>query len=338
MARGGHIGFEVFIQNTAPLNPAAGDFWFDTSGGTVLNFRTQYGSWLAVAIPTAALDTLSNSVSVLSNAVSVISQSLSAISNAVSVLSQQQSVLSNAQSVLSNAISVISQSLSALSQSQSVLSNAVSVLSNQVSVISQQVSVISQALSVVSVQVASVISLHNALSNVVSLLSVRHDTLSNLVSIGVGLIAGVGTLRIVAGTQGVSSTAAAGVAISGLSAVLSAGGVFAIDGMVIYQMSAADAFGVSFTFPALAPSQFKIYGSNATGTSTPLAANFNEDASNSIVYSAVVAVAASTIAVYFDGIAVVSTAGTLQANARVSATTKPANIQRGSYIRSRQIA
>lgn len=334
MARGGHLGFEVFIQNTAPLNPAAGDFWFDTSGGTVLNFRSNSNSWVAVAIPTAALDTLSNSVSVLSNAVSVISQSLSALSNAVSVISQQQSVLSNAQSVLSNAVSVLSQNVSALSNAVSVLSNQVSVLSQIHSALSQAVSVISQQVSVISVQVASAISLHNALSNVVSLVSVRLDTISNIVS----SYGRTGQLLVVANTQGVSSTAAAGVAISGLSIALSAGGVYQVNGLILYQMSAADAFGVSFTFPGMVVAHGEIEGANATGVSTPLNATFNEDASNSIVYSAVVAVAVSTIAVKFNALFAVSTAGTLQANARVSATTKPANILKGSHIRSFQIA
>lgn len=327
----------VYYQNTAPLNPSLGDFWFDTSGATVLNFRTSSG-WVAVSIPTAALDTLSNSVSVLSNAVSVlsqnvsvISQSLSVLSNQISVISQQVSILSNAVSVLSQSVSVLSNSVSVLSQAVSVHSQQISVLSQQMSVVSQQISVLSQQVSIISVQVQSAISIHNALS-------ARADTLSNLVSIGIGINAGVGTFRAITGVQGVSSTAAAGVAISGLSATLSAGGVFHLEGVIIYQMSAADAFGVSFTLPALAPSSFKIYGANATGVSAPLAATFNEDASNSIVYSAIVATATSTIAVFFEGVAVCSTAGTVQLNARVSATTKPANIQRGTYLRSRQLA
>ena len=329
MARGGHLGFEVFIQNSAPLNPAPGDFWFDTSGGTVLNFRTNYGSWLAVSIPTAALDTLSNSVSVLSQAVSVLSQSVSAISQSLSALSQAVSILSQTHSALSNAVSVLSNAVSVLSQQVSVLSNAVSVISQAQSVLSAQVSVLSQQVSVLSVQVVSVITLHNALSQVVSVISQQ----VSVISAGLGGV----QLRWVSVGQGISSTAAAGAAISGLSVSVAAAGIYQIQGQINYQMSVADAFGISFTFPAMVNAAATIYGANATGVSAPLTAAFNEDASNSIVYSAVVATAASTIYARFDGLFNVSAAGTIQANARVSAAAKPANVLAGSYIRAYKI-
>ena len=337
MARPGAQGFEVYIQNSAPIAPSPGDFWFDTSGATVLNFRTPFGNWLAIDIPTAALDTLSNSVSVLSNAVSVISQNISVLSNAVSVISQSMSALSNAQSVLSQAVSVLSQSVSVLSNSVSVLSNAVSVISNQVSVLSQAVSVISQQVSVLSVQVVSVISLHNALSQVVSVISVTLSALSTAVSIiSVGL--GGVQMKVVANIQGVSSTAAAGIAVSGLSVSVAAAGIYQVDGVIMYRMSAVDALGFNLNFPAMVFAAGRFTGTNLNAQLTSVVVGtFDENGSNSIILSLITS-STSTYIAKLDGIFNVSTAGTIQVQARVSATTNPANIQAGSYIRAYKLA
>ena len=334
MPSAGHLGVRVYNQNTAPIDPTPGDFWFDTSGATQLNFRTS-NSWLLIVVPTAALDTLSNAVSALSNAVSVISQAISAQSNSISVLSQAQSVLSNAQSVLSNAVSVLSQSVSALSNSVSVLSNAVSVISNSLSVLSQQVSVISQQVSVLSGQVVSVISLHNALSQVVSIISVTLSALSTAVSVISAGIGGV-QMRWVSTAQGISSTAAAGVAISGLS-ISVAVGVYEVVGKLLVTHSVLDAFGLSFTFPAMAFAAGKArgYTTNAQTVSV-ITGTFDEGGSNSIFYSVIVS-AISTFIHEIDAIFNVSTAGTIQLNARVSAATKPSNIVAGSFLRAHRI-
>lgn len=346
MARGGHLGFEVFIQNVAPTNPTPGDFWFDTSGGTVLNFRNNTGSWVAVSIPTAALDTLSNSVSVLSNAVSVLSQSLSGISDRLSVLSNAQSALSNAVSVLSNTMSGISNTVSVLSNSVSVLSNAVSVISNALSGLSQSISVISQQVSVLSVQVVSAISLHNALSQVVSVISVTLSALSTTVSV---ISAGLGgmQMRWVSTVQGVSSTAAAGIAISGLSLSLAAGGIYQVQGIIYYQVSAIPTtIGIAFNYPALVSAQG---GGRVTGhggitggggghgqITSVLQGTFDYNASDSIVFSAILS-AASTYVVNIDAMLNVSTAGTFQAQMRTSATTQPVNVFPGSFLRAFRI-
>ena len=296
-------GFEVYIQNTAPIQPSAGDFWFDTSGATVLNFFTPSGGWVAISIPTAALNTLSNSVSVLSNAVSVLSQSVSAISQSLSALSNAVSVISNAQSVLSNAVSVLSQAVSVHSQ-------ALSVLSQNQSVLSQNQSVLSQALSVLSQQVS-------------------------VISAGLGGM----QLKVVQGTQGVSATAGAGTNVSGLSAsVAASGGIYQIEGAVIYQTSALPTtLGLGLNFPGMvnASGIFK-GGTTISQVTSVVVGQFNEDSSNSMTFSIAVSTVSTMIA-NVDGIFAISTAGTIQVIARVSATTQPVNIQAGSYLRAYKI-
>ena len=139
-------------------------------------------------------------------------------------------------------------------------------------------------------------------------------------------------------TQGLSSTAAAGIQISGLSATLLSSAIYRVESRIMYQMSAADAFGVAITFPAGTITTGTMRGFNAVGVSAPLTAHFNEAASGSIVYSAIVATTVSTLAVEIDAtIQTSATAGAVAVFARVSATTKPANILRGSFIQVRRI-
>jgi hypothetical protein len=115
--------------------------------------------------------------------------------------------------------------------------------------------------------------------------------------------------------------------------------VFAIDGKIIYQMSVGGSgLGIAFNFPGMKPSNCVIWGLSANAVQAPVMATFNEDASNSVVFSIIPTAALSTLGIYFDGIFAVSTSGTLQVQARVSAVAAPMNIQQGSYIRSRQIA
>ena len=144
-------------------------------------------------------------------------------------------------------------------------------------------------------------------------------------------------LRMVENVQGLSATGAGGTAISGLSASLAASAIYQVEGRLLYYMSAADAFGVALEFPAMVRAAGTIQGFNAVGVSAPLAAHFNEKASTSIVYSAIVGTATSSLAVDIEALFATSAAGTLQVMARVSATTKPANIQRGSYLRAFKI-
>ena len=334
MARPGAQGFEVYIQNSAPIAPSPGDFWFDTSGATVLNFRTNFGNWLAVSIPTAALNTLSDAVSVLSQNVSVLSQAVSVVSNAVSIVSQAVSVGDAALSVRID------------TQSQSI-----SVLSQQVSVISQALSALSQGVSVISAQLVSAISIHNVLSAAVSVMSttlsnlgsVATVTLSNAISVisqQVSVIsAGLGglQLRVVSLAQGVSSTAAAGIAVSGLSISVAAGGIYQVDGKIMYRMSAADALGIILNFPAMVFAAGTVKGSNLlTQLTSVVVGTFDEGASNSVIFSAIMSTTSTAIAT-LDAIFNVSAAGTIQLNARVSATANPVSVLAGSYLRAYRI-
>jgi hypothetical protein len=63
---------------------------------------------------------------------------------------------------------------------------------------------------------------------------------------------------------------------------------------------------------------------------------FQFDGSDSVAYSALLS-AASTYLVRLDAMFNVSTAGTIQAQARVSATGQPVNIQAGSFLRAHRI-
>ncbi len=222
-----------------------------------------------------------------------------ALSDAVSVGTATANALSNAISILSVQLSL---QISVLSQQVSALSNAVSVLSQQVSALSQVVSVISQQLSVLS--------------------------------------AGLGgmQMRVVGNVQGLSSITFANV--SGLSASVASAAVYEIQGIVMYQMSVAPTIVAwTVTFPAGCTVAGRLDGNISVGN-TGLsvtggnAAFFDGAASGSAILS-IVPASTSTFAVYIDGLFQVSTtAGTIQIQARTSATTQPINIQRGSYLRA----
>jgi hypothetical protein len=152
-------------------------------------------------------------------------------------------------------------------------------------------------------------------------------------------------MRWVSAAQGVSSTAAAGVAISGLSVSVAAGGIYQIDGRVLVQMSVVDALGFSFTFPAMVSSGCAgilrgaagLTGGGGLGQSMSVTTGaFDEGGSNSIVLSLIMSTISSTL-IDIQWMAQVSAAGTIQMNARVSATTKPVNIQAGSFLRAHRI-
>lgn len=332
---GGTGGTAVYYQNTAPLNPSPGDFWFDTSGGTVLNFRVG-GAWVAISIPTAALDTLSNSVSVLSQAVSVLSQTVSAISvrmdtisNAVSVVSQALSVLSQQQSVLSNAVSVLSQAVS-------VLSNAVSVVSQAQSVLSQKISVLSQKASAMSIQLQSAISIHNALSARADTMSQQISVLSTALSVlSAGGIANV-QMKVVAGSQ---AAASAVVKVSGLSVSLALS-TYQLDGMLLFSTSGTGSVDFGFStstaaFGAFA-GEWRILVSVVSTVSVGATGGLVIGTFNTQNTTQAVAAVGSTGIVQWarvNAIVRVTTAGSIQMKA-TPVTGGPLTILQGSYLRA----
>ena len=203
------------------------------------------------------------------------------------------------------------------------LSQAVSVLSQQVSVISQQVSVLSQQVSVISQQVS-------VISQQVSVLSQAHSVLSQAFS---ALSAGIGTVqqKVVSNTQTISGTVT--VAISALSAVIAANGVYQIDGAILFNMSVADTvkFNLSGTTSAavVAGGHFEV----ATGTSARVLENFQ---AFPWTVSATVATT-STFTAKIDAIIAASAAFTLQAFALASAAGNDINIKKGSYLRAYKV-
>lgn len=337
MARGGHLGFEVFIQNTAPLNPAPGDFWFDTSGGTVLNFRTGFGSWMAVAIPTAALDTLSNAVSVLSASNAAISLHAISATSAIQAMSANLTSVTSALGSLSLHAASATSAILALSANQTSVTSLLNVLSAHMASATSAI----LALSATQTSAASAIQAMSAnLTSVTSALGFLSQAVS-VISAGLGGV----QMRWVATAIGISSTAAAGAAISGLSVSVATGGTYQIDGRLLIQMSALDAFGISFTFPAMVSSGCAgivrgaagLTGGGGLGQSmSVITGAFDEGGSNSIVLSLIMSTLSSTL-IDIQWLTQVSTAGTIQANARVSATTKPVNIQAGSFLRAHRI-
>ena len=330
----GSTGPAVYIQNTAPISPAPGDFWFDTSLGTVLNFRTNMGSWFAVAIPTAALDTLSNSVSVLSQSVSVVSNAVSVISQQVSVISQtlvsvqsQVSLVSQTLASVQSQVSLISQTLASVQSQVSLVSQTLASVQSQVSLISQTLASVQSQVSLISAQVVSVISLHNALSQIVSVISAGFGAMQ---------------MQVVAGAQAAFSAITK---VSGLSVSLGLS-TYEIEGMLLFSVSgvASVAFGFSVSTAVLntfagdwavlisATSNVSIGGGAGvggiamgafTGASNTQVA-FNPGSTGTLQWARVRAITR------------VTTAGSIQMKA-TPITGGPLTIMQGSYLRAYKI-
>ena len=332
MPRPGAGGSEVYVGKTAPLQPATGDFWYDTSA-TTLNFHNGV-AWLAVAVSAGAFDTLSNSISVLSQAVSVLSVAVSVHSAEISVLSQAVSVLSVAVSVVSQKVSVLSQAVSVLSQAVSVLSNTVSVISAAVDTISQQVSVLSQAHSVLSANVSVLSDTHSVLSQAHSVLSQAHSVLSqahSVLSAGIGLV----QIKVVSNTQTLSATTST--KLSGLSADLSAAAVYQIDGKIIYNLSVAGGvtFGITAAVSAAQPAGARLMAGQALSS---------REVAHQQGFPWLISTTPATTSTFIltiDGVvktsAAATGAGALQVYAFLSAAGTDLNIKAGSYLRAYKI-
>ena len=315
MPKAGSLGPEHYRQATAPIQGIPGDTWYD---GLDLRIYDAINGWV---LPGGTAN-LSNQVSVISQQVSALSQSVSSQAAALSVRidtqSQAMSVLSQAVSVISQQISVISQQVSVLSQAVSVLSQAVSVadaaLSVRVDTQSQSISVLSQQVSVISQQLS-------VLSQAVS-----------VISAGLGAV----QMAFVSVAQSISATGLFD--ISGLSvSVAGASAVYIVEGMIVYQMSVADAVGFGMSFPGMGAVGGLWRGNASVGQSVQTVASFNEDASNSIVLSVVAGTALSTLVARVEAMFQTSTAGQIIVRTRVSATTSPVTILRGSYLRTYKI-
>jgi hypothetical protein len=171
-------------------------------------------------------------------------------------------------------------------------------------------------------------------------LSTRIDTASaQVASIVNNYLSALGTthMRYVSGAQGVSGTALTD--ISGLSLVLSAGGIYRVELFINHRMSVANTYGYGLSFPAMVHAGGRWMGPASVGGSAFESATttrggwFNEAASGSIVMSAV-AGATTTFPIIMEGLFMASATGTLQVMARTSATGSPVSVLPGSHVRA----
>src|SRR6185369_12487822 len=110
-------------------------------------------------------------------------------------------------------------------------------------------------------------------------------------------------------------------------------------GKILYTVSASNTVGLGLTFPGMKQCggffrgmQTITQGGDSYSTTRGMQAIFNENASGSIVFSTVPAASATTYIVDFDALFVTSTAGTIQLQARASATATPMICLGGSYM------
>jgi hypothetical protein len=301
----------------------------------------------------ARLVSINNAISIVSQAHSVLSQDVSArlvsVNQSISVLSQSLSVLSQSLSALSQAVSVLSVAVGGVSNTLSVISNYASVVSNYASVVSQYasaisvqgnaVSVISQQVSVLSNRVSALSSLVSTLLSALDSLSMAHVSVQSIVSVG-----RVGLIGRVTGAQAIATSTFANV--SGLSVVVSALGVYKVDGIVLHSftsgVSAGLGHGFTLTFPAMAFASGKITDAPSMGqTAADRVGYFDGGGSGSIIVSGTVTATVSTLVypAFIDALFNVSVSGVIQVQAKAgaSAATQGMVIGIGSYIRAMRL-
>ena len=270
----------------------------------------------------------------------VTSQNISVISQNLSVLSQGVSVLSQTLSVLSSQVSNLTSAHNALSN---VVSNALSAGDVASNAISNALSVANAASNAVSNEISNRISADNVLSQAISVIS---DQVS-VISAGLGLP----QVKVVGNIQTISATALTN--ISGMSVSVVAGGTYKVQAVIMHTHSAGATtaiFGFGLTFPAMvggapgAVGRFDGFPSAVVGSAVNLVSTnsfgviHNGSASGSILVSAANQTSGAVIATWYDGLFIVSTSGTIQFQAKASATTAAVHIQRGSYVQAFRIS
>jgi hypothetical protein len=127
--------------------------------------------------------------------------------------------------------------------------------------------------------------------------------------------------------------------ISGLCVSVSVGGIYKLDGMVLYSVSAATGNAFGLVFPAMtraAGNMFGIISINATGASTfsTIAAGaFDGNDSGSAVWSAPVIGPAGLFLLEIDALLVPSATGVVKVQGRSSVATNSLVINAGSFLR-----
>jgi hypothetical protein len=120
---------------------------------------------------------------------------------------------------------------------------------------------------------------------------------------------------------------------------VSTGGVYKLEGMVLYSVSAATGNAFGLVFPAMTKAAGRIFGTksvNAAGTSTFSIwefGGFDETDSGSAVWSAAAVGPTGTFMVEIQGVLVPSATGVVKVQGRSSVATNSLVIQAGSYMR-----
>lgn len=320
----------------------------------------------AVTSVDGRVNTLSNQVSVISQQVSVLSQSHSALSQQVSVLSVQVSSVSVAVTsvdthvnTVSNQVSIVSSLVSNLTSAHNALSN---VVSNIISAGGGGVSVTSNELSTIlngysarntaGTSVHGVQSILDALSNRISAAggaSVTSTELSNALSIvsaqaqsAINIVSGrLGVVRFISiDTTVVASTMASG-PIPGLTLSVSAGGLYELTGILMHSIAAGvTSVGFGFTFPAMTRACGRIFGQMSMAQEADASTNtmhrtgaWNEFDSGTHIISMTNGAAGETKGVFFNGVFLVSTTGTIIFQTHTTAGANPMHILAGSYVK-----
>lgn len=247
-----------------------------------------------------AFDALSNRISIVSNAVSVETSNRTSADNVISnAASHALSVANAASNAASNALSVAN----AASNAASIVSNA---LSNEISNRTSAVNVLSNQVSILSNQVSNLISASPQIRRCTSAVTISASALTN---------------------------------VSGLSVSVAAGGTYYIDGMLVFTVSAPGGVGFGMTFPAMAQAGGFMGAVSAfiQGGGTTRVGFTGSTASGSILVSVSAQASAQVNPVEFNGLFVVSTAGTIQIQARVCAAASNLVVYQNSFIRAIRI-
>jgi hypothetical protein len=294
----------------------------------------------------ALSNVVSNMISAGGGGVSVTSTELSAVS------AQAHSALSNAMSIgtvtandLSNDISAINAFLDGLS----VKSAATSVKGLQ-SVLNQLSNRISAggAASVTSTELSAVSATADAARSVLSLAITSVDTRVNTVSDQVSVMSvGLGGVQrhTVTGAQVISATSFTN--ISGLSVSVAANAMYEVNGRVLFTLSILTGTAFGFTYPG--NNQVSVGTMTMECITSIITANINATSANfargkigqaqmstaaTTNISLLGGASATTYALEIYGMINVTSAGTLQLQAKQSATGGGVNILAGSFLRA----
>src|SRR6185503_1502849 len=201
-----------------------------------------------------------------------------------------------------------------------------------------QMSVLSQAASVLSQTLSGLSAKADTISNALSALSQAASVLSNVISATGGFVQ-----RELTGTVVVSAGALSNV--SGMSWTVSAGNVYNMHGIVLFNVSAVTVPGLGFglSYPAMTRAFGKMEMAVSVGQQAAAAPKtgmytgyFNAGHSNTAIVSTTSTwggAIASVRGLFIDAVFMVSTTGTIQLLAKGNAGVSAINVLPGSFVR-----